>query len=147
MNKLLLLILIVLPSLAFGQILNEQNVFVGNTKYQYSGELARVCWTPPVEDWSGVFVFEMQVIHFERNEIVFQQSNISSTMQNFIIPRTGHYEIRVRTCNASDLTVCSEWASAARGAGSTGACAPDSDKEQRNWWLFAWVAAPTFPEQ
>lgn len=145
--KKLLFLLGLIPALAFGQLLNEQNVFEGNTKYQYSGELARVCWTPPVEDWSGVFVFEMQVRHFERNEIVFSQQNISSTMQNFIIPRTGHYEIRVRTCNASDLAVCSGWASAARGAGSTGACAPDSDKEQRDWWLFAWIAAPTFPEQ
>lgn len=143
--KRLLFLLVLLSFVSHAQVLNEHSVFEGDTKYQFSGETANICWTPPVTDWQGVFVFDLQVRHYERKEIVVDRRAINSITESFIIPRTGHYEILVRTCKQDEPTVCSPWASSAQGAGSAGRCVAGASTP-KNWWLFAWVAAPTFPE-
>lgn len=127
-------------------MLSEESFFSGYTKYGYSGQSVRVCWEHSMET---DVIYDLRVTHYERNQIVVFKKGIEDPFYSFTIPGTGHYYVEVRACKKSDPLICSAWVSPAldETVGYTGSCS-DVEKVATNmWWLFAWPAPPSFPEE
>ena len=130
-----------------------ENAFLGYTKYFFTGEQRKMCWKPHPDNmpWEGNYVFDVEVYHYERKELIHAVYLLDALETNFTLPRTGHYWARARTCKADAVTDCSGWGNSfdinpdittrTKCDGS-----PSEIPADLGWWMFGWVGAPSFPD-
>lgn len=99
MKRFFSVIILVFSTLAFGQegpVLVDGNTFLGATQYFFTGEQRRLCWRPDPENipWEGNYVFDIEVYHYERKELIHAVYALEALETTFILPRTGHYWAR-----------------------------------------------------
>lgn len=146
MKWLVGLILILFNQVLFSatpNILNSNNWFEGGTKYKVTGENIRVSWTPHPDNipWENNYVFDLEVIFFERDEIVINEKALNQLEYNFSLDRVGHYLVKVRACYAANPTECSEWSDSWNETNEI----QFGDTMVNGWWVFVWIAPPTGP--
>jgi hypothetical protein len=140
--KVLALCLVALP-LSAQELLNTQGWFEGGTKYKTTGEDIVLSWTPHADNipWEGNYVFDLEVIFYERQETVINEKALNQLSYTFQLNRVGHYWARVRACYANDTATCSEWSNSWSDTNRI-----EFDGVMVNgWWIFIWIGAPTDP--
>lgn len=100
------------------------------TYYGTSNRPVTVAWDAS----PGATYYELKILHVERNtEIsIASGSSLTELKKTFLFPRTGHYIVSVRACDAS-ISNCSEWTSSLNGI---------VDGINRAWWVYAFVSPP-----
>jgi len=98
----------------------------------YTGETVQVAWDAS----AGADSYKWELLSHERGLAVFAQGSTTSTTAGIVIPKTGHWIVRVKAINAAGE---SAWAQ------STG---PEASAEGQTqpWWIHAWLAPATGPE-
>ena len=98
----------------------------------YTGESVTVGW----DIVSNADSYKWELVSHERGNAVFAQGSTTATTASIVIPKTGHWIVRVKAVNANGE---SAWAE------STG---PEARAEGQTqpWWIFAWLAPATGPE-
>jgi len=131
----------------------DRNVFKGYTKYLNTGQ-RRICWQPAPDNipWEGVYVFDVEAYHYEREELVHAEYLLNALETTATLSSGGHYWFRGRTCTVEDNLDCSAWIYSfnpdTRFTGQRKMC-DGSDGPipyDEGWWAFLRVAAPTFPD-
>ena len=126
-------LILVLSSLSFAEL----SVIIPNwekkdyvTYYGTSDHTITVAWDPS----PGATYYELEILNVERNikTPIASGSSLTATQKTFSLPRTGHYIVSVRACDAS-LSNCSVWISSLEGT---------VDGAKRSWWIYAYVAPP-----
>lgn len=138
--KWLKYLLLCIPLAASAQV-NTEGWFTGATKYKTTSENVIVSWEPHADNtaWQGNFVFDLQVIYYQRQETILDVKAIDALEYTFTLPRVGHYLVRLRACEASNPIVCSDWT---QGWDST---LTVNGQPLDGWWVFVWVGSPTNP--
>lgn len=137
-----ILLLLALPTNA-QEIFNSKGWFEGGTKYKMTGEEITVSWTPHADNipWENNYVFDLEIIHHERNETVINEKALNQISYTFTLGRVGHYLARVRACYAANPTDCSEWSNSWSATNQI-----EFDGVMVNgWWMFVWISSPTEP--
>lgn len=132
-------LLLLLPLVANAQV-SDEAWFVGATKYKFTGAPISLSWSPHPDnqDWENNYVFDLQVIHYERNQMVVDEKAIQALNYRFSLDRVGHYIVRLRSCMVADTTMCSDWAESWNATHIL-------QNGVSSWWLFIWIASPTNP--
>jgi len=122
-------------------LLNSQGWFEGGTKYKVTGENIKASWTPHADNipWEGNYVFDVQILSYERDEVIIDERALNQLEYNFTLPRVGHYVLRVRACYANNTTDCSEWSNSWSAENSI----EFSGTMVNGWWIFVWLDAPS----
>lgn len=146
MKKLVAILALALSLPIYAQELNDglltpSNWFVGSTLYRETNVPITLNWEPHADNasWQGNYVFDLDVVAFERDNIVLSERALNTTQYQFNLPSAGHYWVRLRTCLAEDTAVCSEWSS------SWNAQFVADSTSINGFWIFARLAAPSGP--
>ena len=75
--------------------------------------------------------YEIQISNHER-QITIPMGEVTTTQITISLPKSGHWVIEARSCDASQ---CSAWTSSEANGRVAGA--------DRAWWVHAWMSAPT----
>jgi hypothetical protein len=142
--KILKVLALCLASLSVSaqEAVDVNNWFPGATKYKETGENIRINWTPSQENasWEGVYVFDLDIINYQRQQVVITERALNQLYYDFTLDRVGHYIVRLRTCLASDTSNCSEWTN----TWETSVIQYNGETID-SWWIFIWLSAPTGP--
>lgn len=100
------------------------------TYYGTSNHTITVAWDAS----PGATYYELEILNVERNikTSIASGHSLTATQKSFSFPKTGHYIVSVRACDAT-ISNCSTWISSLEGV---------VDGIKRAWWVYVFVAPP-----
>jgi hypothetical protein len=94
------------------------------TYYGTSNHIITVAWDAS----PGATYYELEILNVERNvkTSIASGHSLTTTQKSFLFPKTGHYIVSVRACDAT-ISNCSTWVTSLEGT---------VDGAKRAWWVM-----------